>query len=109
MEINRPVLWRSKDPFRGKHDWNHERRSPTSRHPARHSGSPFTHVRRAHKDSIADWILDTQPRSAPLSTSALLTYLAEHQGDVLERLMNNTRIADDLKATLAVGLVLDLA
>jgi len=54
------------------------------------------HVRRAHKDSIADWILDTQPRSAPLSTSALLIYLAEHQADVLGRLMNNIRIGDDL-------------
>ena len=54
------------------------------------------HVRRAHKDSIADWILDTQPWSTPLSTSALLTYLAAHHADVLERLMSNVRIGEDL-------------
>ncbi len=57
-------------------------------------------VRRAHKDRIADWILDTQPRSVPLSTSALLTYLAEHQSNVLERLKINIHIGDDVARAL---------
>ncbi|HTX54617.1 MAG TPA: hypothetical protein VMD08_14505 [Candidatus Baltobacteraceae bacterium] len=57
-------------------------------------------VRRTHKDSISDWILDTQARAAPLSASALLTYLAAHQVDVIERLRINIHIGDDVARAL---------
>jgi len=54
------------------------------------------HIRRTHKDCIADWILDTQPRSAPLSASALVRYLSEHQADLLERLRRMGALGEDL-------------
>jgi hypothetical protein len=57
-------------------------------------------VRRGHKDSLSDWILDTQSRSAPLSESTLLQYLAAYQPDVLERLKINIHIADDVARAL---------
>ncbi len=57
-------------------------------------------VRRNYKDSLSDWILDTQSRQTPLDTSTLLTYLAVHQPDVLERLKINIHIQDDLKRAL---------
>ena len=53
-------------------------------------------VRRTNKESLTDWILDTQPRSAPLSTMSLLDYLAAHQPDVLKRLKMNPRVQDQL-------------
>jgi hypothetical protein len=58
-------------------------------------------VRRMHKDSLADWILDTQSRTAPLDTTALLRYLAAHQRDLLERLKMNLRIQDEVARALA--------
>jgi hypothetical protein len=57
-------------------------------------------VRRLYKESITDWILDTQPRSAPLNARALLEYLAVHQPDLLNRLKINVRIKDDLTRAL---------
>lgn len=57
-------------------------------------------VRRPHKESITDWILDTQPRTGPLNTAALLQFLAEHQPDLLNRLKINLRIKDDLARAL---------
>jgi hypothetical protein len=57
-------------------------------------------VRRPHKDSLADWILDTQPRDEPLNTKTLLEYLAVHQSDVLSRLKINVRIKDEIDQTL---------
>jgi len=53
-------------------------------------------VRRTHKESLTDWILDTQPRTAPLSTVSLLDYLGAHQPDVLKRLKMNPRVQDQL-------------
>jgi hypothetical protein len=57
-------------------------------------------LRRLHKESLTDWILDTQPREAPLDTKALVEYLAVHQPDLLDRLKINVRIKDDLARAL---------
>ncbi len=57
-------------------------------------------LRRLHKESLADWILDTQPRTAPLDASALLQYLAAHQPDLLNRLKINIRLKEDLARVL---------
>lgn len=57
-------------------------------------------MRRMHKDSLTDWILDTQSRTEPLDTTALLEYLAGHQPDLLDRLKINVRIQDDLSRAL---------
>jgi hypothetical protein len=39
-----------------------------------------------YKESLTDWILDTQPRTAPLEAKALLRYLAAHRSELLSRL-----------------------
>ncbi len=57
-------------------------------------------VRRLHKESLADWILDTQPRTAPLDAAALLQYLAARQPDLLNRLKINMRVKEDLARAL---------
>jgi hypothetical protein len=57
-------------------------------------------VRRNYKESIADWILDTQPHSAPLDAAALVQYLQAHQPDLLNRLKINLRIKEDLARAL---------
>lgn len=57
-------------------------------------------VRRAYKDSLADWILDTQPRTEPLNTKTLLEYLAVHQSDVLSRLKIDVRVKDEIDRAL---------
>lgn len=57
-------------------------------------------LRRLHKESLADWILDTQPRTAPLDATALLQYLAAHQPDLLNRLKINIRLKEDLARVL---------
>lgn len=57
-------------------------------------------MRRMHKDSLTDWILDTQSRTAPLDTTTLLEYLAVHQPDLLDRLKINVRIQDELARAL---------
>jgi len=57
-------------------------------------------MQRRHKESLTDWILDTQPRTAPLDALALLQYLAAHQPDLLNRLKINVRIKEDLVRAL---------
>lgn len=57
-------------------------------------------VRRLYKESLTDWILDTQPRTAPLDAGALLQYLAAHQPDLLNRLKINVRVKEDLARAL---------
>jgi hypothetical protein len=57
-------------------------------------------VRRLYKESLADWILDTQPRTAPLDATALLQYLAAHQPDLLNRLKINMRLKEELARAL---------
>ena len=59
-----------------------------------------TKVRQADKDSLTDWILDTQSRTAPLSTRALLDYLAVHQAGVLNRLKIDVHIKDKIAQVL---------
>jgi hypothetical protein len=57
-------------------------------------------VRRMYKESLTDWILDTQARTAPLDTAALVAYLAVRQPDLLDRLKSNVRIQDGLTRAL---------
>jgi len=57
-------------------------------------------LRRLHKESLTDWILDTQPRTAPLDTITLLQYLAGHQPELLNRLKINVRIKEELARAL---------
>jgi len=57
-------------------------------------------VRRLYKESLADWILDTQPRTAPLDATTLLQYLSAHQPDLLNRLKINMRLKEDLARAL---------
>jgi len=57
-------------------------------------------VNRPHKESLTDWILDTQPRTVPLDGAALIRYLAAHQSDILERIRINVQIKDDLERAL---------
>ena len=57
-------------------------------------------VRRTYKDSLIDWILDTQPRTEPLNTKTLLEYLAVHQSDVLSRLKIDVRVKDEIDRAL---------
>ncbi len=57
-------------------------------------------IRRIYKESLTDWILDTQPRTAPLDAAALLQYLAAHQPDLLDRLKINVRVKDELARAL---------
>ena len=57
-------------------------------------------IRRIYKESLTDWILDTQPRTAPLDSAALLEYLAAHQPDLLDRLKINVRVKDELARAL---------
>ena len=57
-------------------------------------------VRRLYKESLTDWILDTQPRTAPLDAAALLQYLGTHQPDLLNRLKINVRIKEELARAL---------
>ena len=57
-------------------------------------------LRRLHKESLADWILDTQPRTAPLDATALLQYLGAHQPELLNRLKINVRLKEDLARVL---------
>ena len=60
-------------------------------------------VRRTYKDSLTDWILDTQPRTEPLNTKTLLEYLAVHQSDVLSRLKIDVRVKDEIDQALRGG------
>ena len=55
---------------------------------------------RSYKESVTDWILDTQPRTAPLDAAALLQYLAAHQPELLNRLKINVRIQAELARAL---------
>jgi hypothetical protein len=57
-------------------------------------------LRRLYKELLTDWILDTQPRTAPLDAQALVQYLAAHQADLLNRLKINVRIQADLARAL---------
>ena len=56
--------------------------------------------RRLYKESVIDWILDTQPRTAPLDAGTLVQYLATHQPELLNRLKTNVRIKEELARAL---------
>ena len=57
-------------------------------------------MRRSYKESLTDWILDTQPRTAPLEAAALVQYLAAHQPELLTRLKINVRLQEELARAL---------
>ncbi len=51
--------------------------------------------RRGSKESLTDWILDTQPRTAPLDAAALVQDLAAHQPELLKRGKINVRLKEE--------------
>ncbi len=53
-------------------------------------------VRQSAKDALADWILDTQPRTRPLDPAALVDYLARQHPELLLRLQRNVRLQAEL-------------
>ena len=55
----------------------------------------------SHRDALADWLLDTQARTAPLEIGVLLPYLATRQPDLLKQLKNNWRVRGELANALA--------
>jgi hypothetical protein len=57
-------------------------------------------IRRAYKDHLSDWILDTQPHGDPLDGTALIQYLARHQPDILSRLKINTKVGEEITRVL---------
>ena len=57
-------------------------------------------VRRAYKDSLADWILDTRAQDGPLTAGDLIDYLPAHQPDLLNRLKRNVRLQGNIAETL---------
>ena len=57
-------------------------------------------VRQPVKDALADWILDTQPRTRPLDPAALVDYLARQHPELLLRLQRNVRLQTELARPL---------
>ena len=57
-------------------------------------------VRQTAKDALADWILDTQPRTRPLDPAALVDYLARQHPELLLRLQRNVRLQAELARPL---------
>ena len=63
----------------------------------------FRHMRisQSERDALTDWLLDTQPRTAPLEIGVLLRYLATQQPDLLKQLKANWRVKETLTSALA--------
>jgi hypothetical protein len=57
-------------------------------------------VRQTAKDALADWILDTQPRTRPLDPTALVDYVARQHPELLARPTRNGRLQGDLACPL---------
>ena len=57
-------------------------------------------VRQTVKDALADWILDTQPRTSPLDLTALVDYLGRQHPELLARLKRNVRLQAELARPL---------
>ena len=57
-------------------------------------------VRQTTRDALADWILDTQPRTRPLDPTALVDYLARQHPELLARLKRNVRLQEELALPL---------
>ena len=55
----------------------------------------------SERDALTDWLLDTQPRTAPLEIGVLLSYMATQQPDLLKQLKANWRVKETLASTLA--------
>jgi hypothetical protein len=56
--------------------------------------------RRVYKEALTDWILDAQPRTAPVDKAALGPYLAAHQPERLTRLQITGRRQAELARAL---------
>jgi hypothetical protein len=63
----------------------------------------FHHMKtsQSERDALTDWILDTQPRTAPLEIGVLLSYIATQQPDLLRQLKANWRVKETLASALA--------
>jgi len=55
----------------------------------------------SERDALTDWLLDTQPRTAPLEIGVLLPYIVAQQPDLLKQLQANWRIKETLASVLA--------
>jgi hypothetical protein len=55
----------------------------------------------SERDALTDWLLDTQPRTAPLEIGVLLPYIATQQPDLLKQLKANWRVKETLASALA--------
>ena len=55
----------------------------------------------SERDALTDWLLDTQPRTAPLEIGVLLSYMATQQPDLLKQLKANWRVKETLASALA--------
>ncbi len=62
----------------------------------------FRHLKtsQSEREALTDWILDTQPRTAPLEVGALLPYIATQQPDLLKQLKTDWRVKETLASAL---------
>lgn len=63
----------------------------------------FQHMKtsQSERDTLTDWLLDTQPRTASLEFGSLLQYIATHQPDLLKQLKANWRVKEMLVSVRA--------
>jgi hypothetical protein len=58
----------------------------------------FQHMKtsQSERDTLTDWLLDTQPRTASLELGVLLQHIATQQPDLLRQLKANWRVMETL-------------
>ena len=58
----------------------------------------FQHMKtsQSERDTLTDWLLDTQPRTASLELGVLLQHIATQQPDLLKQLKANWRVMETL-------------
>jgi hypothetical protein len=63
----------------------------------------FRHMKtsQSERDALTDWLLDTQPHTAPLEIGVLLSYIATQQPGLLRQLKANWRVKETLASALA--------
>jgi hypothetical protein len=63
----------------------------------------FQHMKtsQSERDTLTDWLLDTQPRTASLEFGSLLQYIATQQPDLLKQLKANWRVKEMLLSVRA--------
>ena len=63
----------------------------------------FQHMKTAQtdRDTLTDWLLDSQPHTASLEFGVLLDYIATQQPDLLKQLKGNWRVKETLASVRA--------